>query len=131
MRLLSAKQYGVKLKATIQATGKLGFSKQTSDTLNLKEKKGVMFAQDETDNDTLYIILTTEESDDAFNLLCTNEYYTVNAKPLFEALGIDYLSQTVIFDLTRSALHDAELGGEAYKTKMRTLQKKQEKPMES
>lgn len=129
--ILSAKQYGVKLKATIQATGKLGFTRDTGEVLKLNEKKGVVFGQDDQSKDTLYIILTTEKGEDAFGLLCSGGYYSVNAKPLFDALEYKYQEQTVTFDLTRSAEHDAELGGEVYKAKKRPNQTKQEKPMES
>lgn len=129
MQILSAKQYGSSLKATIQATGKLGFTKATSDTMALADKACVKFAVDDDPDKTMYIAACAEESEDGFKLLCSSEYYSVPTKALFDALGIDYQSQTVIFDLSRSAIHDAELGGDAYKMKMRTITKT-EKNME-
>ena len=54
MRLLSVKRYGVKLKATIQATGKLGFPKSTSDILRFEERQYVQFFFDDNEKRFVY-----------------------------------------------------------------------------
>ena len=64
MRLLSAKRYGVKLKATIQASGKLGFPKATSDILRFSERPYVYFLLDDNEED-LYMVLLAEGNEDA------------------------------------------------------------------
>ncbi len=130
IKILSVKEYGVSLKATIQSTGKLGFTKNTSDALGLTLDKSVKFAQDEEDNDTLFISIVDKEDEDAFGMLCASGYYSVNAKTLFDALNIEYQKQTVIFDLSRYAALDGEMNGEVYKMKKRILHKT-DKPMTS
>lgn len=121
MEILSAKKYGVKLKATIQATGKLGFPKSTSETLNFAERKYVRFGRNE---DGLFLSVSAEGDDDAFKTNVSSGYYSLNTKGLFDALGLDYKSQTVIFDLLRTPSFDEELNGESYKMVLRIRNKK-------
>lgn len=119
MKILSAKTYGVNLKATIQATGKLGFPKTTSDILGFATKKYIKFAQSEEKE--LYIVVSDSEDEDAFKLTISSGYYSLNTKGLFDALNFDYKSKTIIFDLQRIASFDKELGGEVYKMNYREI----------
>lgn len=130
MRILSAKTYGVKLKATIQATGKLGFTKGTSDALNLSANRFIKFAQDDKNDNDLYLVVTKFEDEDVFKLQYTSGYYSLGTKGLFDALNFDYKSNTIIFDLQRMVHLDNEIGGEVYKMNMRIIDKS-EKNMES
>lgn len=57
MRLLSFKRYGVKYKAATQVTGKLGFSKATSDTLRFESRQYVNFFLDDYERDLYMVIL--------------------------------------------------------------------------
>jgi hypothetical protein len=130
MKILSAKKFGVRLKATVQATGKLGFTKATSDALNLEECPFVTFSQTEDEHKDLFLSISREPSDDAFRVLISGGYYSLSTKALFDALGLDYKNNTVIFDLHRVASYDDELSGEAYKLVMRIMPKA-DKNMES
>ena len=127
MEILSAKKYGIKLKATIQATGKLGFPKVVSESLNFAERKFVKFGRNENE---LFLSVMSDADEDAFKVNVSSGYYSLNTKGLFDALGIDYSSQTVIFDLHRFASMDDELGGESYKMVPR-YKNKNEKEMKS
>ncbi len=128
MKILSAKKYGVKLKATIQATGKLGFTKATSDALLFAERKYIKFSQSE-DESNLFLSVSSEPDEDAFKLSISSGYYSLNTKALFDALSFNYEDSTVIFDLHRAASFDEELQGEAYKMVPRITKK--EKNMDS
>lgn len=123
MKVLSSKKYGVKLKATIQATGKLGFPKQTSDVLGFKTKQFVKFAQSEDGKDDLFLCVMDAPDEDVFKVNCSSGYYNVGTKVLFDILGYDYTNCTIIFDLNRAAQFDEELHGEVYKMCMRKLSK--------
>lgn len=112
MEILSAKKYCIKLKATIQATGKLGFPKAVSDSLNFAEHKYVKFGRDDND---LYLSILADADEDAFKVNVSSGYYSLNTKGLFDALGFDYKSLTVIFELHRDTSMDEVLGGESYK----------------
>ena len=120
MRLLSVKKYGVKLKATIQATGKLGFPKTTSDILRFNERQYVQFFLDETENE-LYMVVFEEYNEDAFKVASSSGYYSINTAAIFNELNFDYKNKknTFIFDLIRNAHLDAECGGEVYKMSLR------------
>lgn len=120
MRLLSVKRYGVKLKATIQATGKLGFPKATSDILRFDERQYVQFFLDDNEKD-LYIVVMDEPSEDAFKVAVSSGYYSINTAAIFNELNYDYKDKknTYIFDLIRNSQLDAECGGEVYKMTLR------------
>lgn len=120
MRLLSVKRYGVKLKATIQATGKLGFPKTTSDILHFEERQYVQFFLDENGKD-LYLAVYDKYNEDAFKVASSSGYYSINTAAIFNELNFDYRDKknTYIFDLIRNAHLDAECGGEVYKMSLR------------
>jgi hypothetical protein len=123
MRILSAKKFGVRLKATIQATGKLGFTKATSDALNLEQCPFVTFSQSEDENNDLFLSISDIASEDAFQVLVSSGYCSLSTQALFDALSLDYKNNTIIFDLHRVASLDEELNGEAYKLVMRIMSK--------
>ena len=86
MRLLSVKRYGVKLKATIQATGKLGFPKSTSDILRFEERQYVQFFLDDNEKD-LYMVVLDDSNKDAFKVAVSSEYYSINTAAIFNELN--------------------------------------------
>lgn len=124
MKLLSSKQYGINLKATVQSTGKLGFSGPTATSLQLSAGVYIRFAQDDDADETLYLAVMEGKDEDGFKILQSGGYYNVNTKPLFEALGVDFKSNTVIYDLQRDASKDEDMSGKAYKMSPRMLPKK-------
>ena len=127
MRLLSVKRYGVKLKATIQATGKLGFPKATSDILHFGERQYVKFFLDDNEKD-LFMVVLNEVNDDAFKVAASSGYFSINTAAIFNELGYDYKdkSKTFAFDLIRNAQYDTECGGEVYKMVLREENEKVE-----
>ena len=120
MRLLSVKRYGVKLKATIQATGKLEFPKSTSDILRFEKRQYVQFFLDDNEKD-LYMVVLDESNEDAFKVAVSSGYYSINTAAIFNELNYDYKDKknTFIFDLIRNSQLDAECGGEVYKMVLR------------
>lgn len=128
LSILSASDYGIRLKATIQATGRLGFTDSTASNLNLSKKKWAKFAKD-SETESLFIGFSEEGNDDAFEIKMTSGYYYIPAKALFDALGYDYARHNIMFDLVRYSENDAALAGEAYKMCPR-ITKRKEKDME-
>lgn len=124
MKILSSKQYGVNLKATVQSTGKLGFSGPTSAALQLTASNYIRFAQDDDADETLYLAVMDGRDEDGFKLLQSGGYYSVATRALFDALEVDYKAQTVIYDLLRDASKDEVLGGRSYRMMPRILPKK-------
>ena len=111
IKLLSAKQFATKLKATIQASGRLGF---TAD------------AQDD-ENGSLYLIINSERSEDAFEIRVSSGYYYVPTKVMFDTLGYDYENGNIMFDLVRQPSLDDDLQGQVYFMKQRPIKNKEKK----
>ena len=124
--ILSAKDYEKKLKATIQRTGRLGFTDDTIEELGIKETVRVKFAQDDEDNSKLFLIMTDGKDEDAFKVIKAGSYYYLNTKLLFNSLGYDFKNNTIMFDLARNAQLDDELKGKVYNMNIRIHKRKKE-----
>lgn len=111
-----------KLKCTIQQTGRLGFTDATAKQLRLHIVDAVQFAKDDQEDDTLYLVNDVNESEpNAFKVCKAGMYYYVNTKHLFEELGLDFESNTIIFDLKREPKYKEM---EVYKMTKRVLPRK-------
>ena len=119
--ILSASKYTSKLKATVHTSGKLGFTEVTARELGFKEdtENFVQFAQDDENQDILYLINDAIDDGDSFRINKAGKYYYVNSKLLFDSLGIDYVNQTVIYDMINIKIGDKEM----YKMTPRLLKK--------
>lgn len=124
LKILSFKEYGASLKATIQSTGKLGFSAATATVLELASHTHVRFAQEDEASGVLYLAIMSGVDEDGFKIMQSGGYYNVNARPLFDALQVDYKRRTVIYDLQRDAAKDKEMGGKTYRMEPRYLPKR-------
>lgn len=107
LSVLSAREYAKGLAATIQASGKLGFSANTARTLKLEKGSGVKFAL--LDDKELVLINARVKDEDAFVLMQSNGYYSVKTKHLFDHLGYDYAHRRISFDLVRLPDDSAEV----------------------
>ena len=123
IRIINAKQFTTKLKATIQFSGRLGFTEETANVLDLSVGKFARFAQDDEKN-TLYLIIIDKASEDAFQIRLSSGYYYVPTKMMFDMLGFDYEHNTIMFDLIRQPSLDADLMGQAYLMKQRINKRK-------
>jgi len=101
LKLINAAEYSSKLKATIQQTGKLGFTKETIDALSLNDQKSIQFAIDEEKNNTLYMIIHNEQCPEAFRINKAGEYLYLSTKVFFEQHGYDFKTYNIMFDLVR------------------------------
>lgn len=104
LKFIKAEDTEHNAKATVHTTGKLGFSTDAIDFLQLTEQKTIQFAQnDEDENDlNLYAVIYDSTQEGAFRISKAGEYFYVNTKNLFDALGIDYKTSKVIYDLVKS-----------------------------
>lgn len=124
--IISAKQFTTKLKATIQASGRLGFTEDTAKVLDFPSGKFVKFAQDD-ENGILYLIIINEGSEDAFSIRESSGYFYVPAKQMFDMLGFDYENNNIMFDLIRQPSLDSDLTGQVYLMKQRINKRKGKK----
>lgn len=126
IKILSAKEFATKLKATIQASGRLGFTGETAIALNLKAGKFAKFAKDD-ENGALYLIIINESSEDAFSIRESSGYFYIPTKVMFDTLGYDYENNTIMFDLVRQISLDNDLQGQVYFMKQRQTRNKDKK----
>lgn len=101
LKFIKAEDTERNAKATVHTTGKLGFSSDAIDFLQLTEEKTIQFAQNEDDeNDlNLYAVIYGSTKEGAFKINKAGEYFYVNTKNLFDTLGIDYKNTRIIYDL--------------------------------
>lgn len=124
LKIYSAKNYGTKLKVTIQETGKLGFTKETAESLQLSNDTYIKIAEDEETQGDLYMIVCNKKDEDGFKANCNAGYYSLYTTILFKEMGIDFVNQTVIFDLSREEKLDKDVDGRVYKMHKRIKNKK-------
>lgn len=114
-----AKVYTVRLKATIQSSGRLGFTSDTIEQLKLTPECSIILAQDSDNKKVLYMAVLRERRDDAFPVLSAGKYVYLNTRQLFDTIKIDYVNLVNFFDITRFEEADEEMGGECYKMTLR------------
>lgn len=129
IKIISTRNFAKPLKATLQSSGKLGFTHDTAEILRLESGKLIQFGRDEEKNE-MYMILTHGTPDDAFAVAKAGEYFYLPTTLMFDALGYEYKIVTYFFDLVRRVDLDEELNGEVYFMKERQ-KTKNTKTMES
>lgn len=124
--IISAKRFATKLKATIQRSGRLGFTEETARYMNLADEKFAKFAQDD-ESGTLYLIIIDKRNEDCFDIRSSSGYYFVPAKMMFDSLGMDYEQNVIMFDLVRKPSLDETLEGQVFLMKKRISKRKETK----
>lgn len=123
IHIIDTTQFGAKLKATIQASGKLGFTRETARCLNLQSGQAINFAKDD-ETEELYLIIANNNTTCSLSVCKSGMYYYIQTKLMFDAFGYDYKKKTIIFDLARKKDLDESLNGEVYKMSKRELIRK-------
>lgn len=102
LKFIKAQEIDKTIKATIQATGKLGLSSQGAVKMDLEKFKTAMIAINEEDaNDgNLYVKLETESNDNGFKIVKAGDYFSINTtKAFFDDIHINYTDKRIIFDI--------------------------------
>ena len=110
-----AKVYTVRLRATIQSTGRLGFTFDTMDQLKLTPDCSIYLAPDDENKRVMYMAVVRERKEDAFAVLSSGKYVYLNTRQLFDTLKIDYTNNVNFYDLARFEEGDEVMEGECYK----------------
>jgi hypothetical protein len=103
LKFIKAEETERNAKATVHTTGKLGFSKDAIEYLGINEGNSIQFAQNtEDDNDVnLYARVYSGIQEGAFRISKAGDYFYVNTKNMLDALGVDYKSTKIIYDLVK------------------------------
>ena len=115
----NAKEFMVRLKATIQGTGKLGFTADTIDMLKLNSECSIYLAQDDENKKVMYMGVVRERKEDAFPVQSSGKYFYLNTTNLFKSLKMDFVSKVYMFDLSRFEEGDEVMEAECYKMEVR------------
>lgn len=126
IQVLSAKKYSQKLKVTVQASGKLGFSDDTAREIGLSSRSVYIKFLVDSDTGTIYMSVLDSPDEDAFRPCKAGEYFYLNTSRMFDDLKVDYRTSTVIYDLTRREEYDKELGGAIYQMTPRMIKRRKE-----
>ena len=125
--IIDISQFRVKLKATIHASGRLGFTKDTADFLNLSSFPCVLVASDDEDPELLYMALLSQEMPNSMRVQLSGKYFYIQTNLLFDNLGFDYKKKTIMFDLIREPKYDEMLSGKTYRMSVRYGKNKKQK----
>ena len=121
--IISTKEVTKPLKATLQASGKLGFTRDTADLLRLESGKKIQIGKDD-DNDDLYMIIPSAPVEEAFTVAKAGDYFYLPTTQMFDTMEkYNYKIQTFMFDLVRRKELDGQLNGTVYFMKERATYK--------
>ena len=124
--IIKTSDFNVKLKATIHSSGRLGFTADTANRLNLSEQTYIKFAKDdENDNDLFMIVVADEDEDeDTFRVVRSGKYYYLPTTTMFQSFGYDFKKFNFMFDMVRMSDYDEIVNGKVYKLNKRVLMRK-------
>lgn len=124
-QIFDAKELTQKLKATVQRTGKLGFTSETLEALHIQQGTHIRIAEDTESKRILWLGVLQQPADNAFPVNKAGDYYYVNTTKLFEKINLDFRKKNCMFDMSRAAEYDEQIGGECYKMQLRSTDRKQ------
>ncbi len=122
MKIFGAKEYGVKLKASVHKTGRLGFDAATAQWLAITKDTNFKFGEEE--DGSRYLIITKEDDGDTFKPMLAAGYYSLDVKTIMNVWQVPYAQETIIFDLVDVTNRYAELGKTVLQMKMRAVTKR-------
>ena len=126
-QIFNAKELTQKLKATVQRTGKLGFTAETLGALNIRQGTHIRLAEDTESKRILWLGVIQEPADDAFPVNKAGDYFYVNTTKLFETIGIDFKKKNCMYDMSRFPENDEAIGGECYKMQLHVTARRNRK----
>lgn len=100
-----------KPKATVHASGRLGFNNEAAQFMQLQGKKNFRVAvadEDGTRVNNIYLI-EQDDASGAAKIAKSGDYYYLNVGNLFEDLEIDYKKYTVIYDIKKLLYEGKEM----------------------
>lgn len=101
--MVNAKDFAVKkCKATIQKSGKLGFSAAAAELMQLQPSRSLLVS-DCQDGNLAMVVLPDASDVRAFAVRKSVNYYTVDLKMFFDQRAVDYhqTDYTIIYDIVQ------------------------------
>lgn len=124
IKIIKTSDFNVKLKATIHASGRLGFTADTAKKLQLSEDTYIKFANDDEHENELYMIFVSEPDDDTFKIIRAGKYFYLATTAMFQSFGYDFKKYNIMFDMVRMSDYDEIVNGKTFKLNKRVLMRK-------
>ncbi|MDP4283847.1 MAG: hypothetical protein Q8891_05455 [Bacteroidota bacterium] len=111
LKFLNPDKVEKNIKGTIHKSGKLGFTIQAANKLQLNKGKsvGIAINEDDESDKNLYIEIYSEKKEHSLPILKAGDYFYVNTKDLFDSLKFDYINNYITFDIS-----ELEISGNVY-----------------
>ena len=106
-KVVNAESFATNAKATVQRSGRLGLSREASTLLHVQKGGRLLIAMGDN-GDFACVILPPESTDlRGFRWQKASGYFSVNLKPFFDTIGLDYTNKevTTIFDIVATEEH--------------------------
>lgn len=122
--IIKTSEFNVKLKVTIHSSGRLGFTADTAEKLRLSEDIYIKFANDDENENELFMIFVTEPDEDTFKVIRSGKYFYLPTTAMFQSFGYDFKKYNIMFDMVRMSDYDEIVNGKVYKLNKRVLMRK-------
>ena len=101
IKLFKPNELDKNLKVTLHKTGKMGFTLDASNKLELSKDKsaGIGTNDDDPTDEALYLIIYPTKVPNTFRISKAGAYFYINTKILFDNLKVDYSVGNVIYDM--------------------------------
>lgn len=102
-KIVDASKFVGKCKATVQRSGRLGFTETAQSEMNLQLNSRLL-ASEISDDDLAVVVLPPDTKDErGFLIKRSGVYFSVNMKAFFDRKGVDYrsLTERTIYDIVR------------------------------
>ncbi|MGV8879579.1 MAG: hypothetical protein ACOH2A_11165 [Sphingobacteriaceae bacterium] len=112
IKFFKARELDRNLKATISSNGKMGFTTEAAEKLNLGVNKSLSIGMNNDDNrdKNLYILVNeANEENDSFPILRTGSFYYVNTKSLFKTIKIEFKRYDTYYEITKEIITGNEM----------------------
>ena len=97
-----------KAKATIQFSGRLGFNMDAIELMQMANRKSFFLAQDEENEEILYLMPQNDLEGDA-KLAKAGSYYYLNVGDAFKNMGIKYKEYTVMYEVEKAEYEGSDI----------------------
>lgn len=126
LKWIDASKLDKNMKATVHKTGKLGFTREAAEKLELEGSDSLSIAvneDDKSDHD-LYVRVNLIDEDGAFKVSKAGEYFYINTKAFFDEQRIPYAKENVVYDILKETIDGVEL----YRFRRRQVSNKKAAP---
>ena len=98
--VVDAQRYAVNAKSSIQKNGRMGFTREAADLLQLADGQTMMFSAN-PDGD-FGAVICDENEKRGFKVQKAGTYFYIRMKNVFDSQGLDYIGKRVAYDISET-----------------------------